>query len=331
MSNPIDLQDHPAVKALVAHQARLSETDVGFARRYLRVSGSTWGLIKSGKYAGMVKDLDSILHTCKSALAVLDDQEEQAHLPGAPAKILKFDHVAAVLGAVKGCYGQPQNRFVAFLAPSGGGKTTVARAIEETYLQAATRVEASESWRKSYFAAGVTVARACGFTANYPVTQGPAKVEADLQGYFAKEGSVLVIDEGHYCGPAALNLIKFLLNRTSCRIVLLAIPELWERMEKAAYKEVEQLRRRTAAKIVFAKLELSPVKQFLKSRLAGFSDLEAKDAGEIANVCATEANRFGYFDTLERICAEVTDEAGSRPVSLDLVKAAISRVGALRS
>lgn len=330
MSTTIDLKEHPAVKALAAHQARVSETDVGFARRYLGLSASTWGLIKNGKYAAMVKDPDKILEACEAALRVLDDAQDRSQFAGESARILQFDHVAATLAAVKGCYGKPQNRFVVFLAPTGGGKTTVSRAIQENYLSAAIRVEASESWRKSYFAAAVTIARAAGYTESYPVTQGPAKVEADLMSIFGVEGRVLVIDEGHYCGPAALNLLKFLLNRTTCRIVLVAIPELWERMEKAAYKEVEQLRRRTAAKIILATLTPADVKKFLTARLPGFADL-GDETKEVVNLCCTAANKFGYFDTLDRICTEFATEAGGRPASLELVKAALKRVEALRS
>ena len=43
------------------------------------------------------------------------------------------------------------------------------------------------------------------------------------------------------------------------------------------------------------------------------------------------ANRFGLYDTLERICVEVQSETGGKDASLDVVTAAIKRVEALRS
>lgn len=330
MSDSIDLKNHPTVKALAAHQARLRETDVAFARRYLRLSPSTWGLIKSGNYADMVKDLTGTIETLEAALRVLADQLDRSTLAGDSAKILRFAHVRAALTAVRECYGQPQNRFVVFLAPTGGGKTTLARALGEEYMSAVVRVEATEAWRKSYFASGAAIARGAGLPAQYAATQGPAKMEADLLDLFSTEGRILVVDEGHYCGPAALNLLKFLLNRTTCRVVLLAIPELWQRMEKGAFKEVEQLRRRTAAKVVLGTITLEEAAEFLTARLPGFSDLNGQRP-HITELCCDAANKFGMWDTLDRICAEFVRESAGRPAAVDLVKAALKRVEALRS
>lgn len=330
MSEKIDLKNHPTVKGLVAHQARLAESDAAFTRRYLDISSSTWSLIKSGKYADMVQDIEPTLLKCAASLAILDDEAERLTLRSDSTKILRFVHVQAALNAVTGCLGQPQNRLVVFLAPTGGGKTTLTRALTEKYKANHVHAEATEAWRKSYFAAGVNLCRAIGYTEQYPVTQGATKVEADLQNFFSVQGRILSIDEGHYCGPAALNLIKFILNRTTARVVLLAIPELWERMEKAAYKEVEQLRRRTAAKIVLKQIKLNEARQFLQERLPGFDTLNG-EREEITKLCCEAANTFGLWDTLDRICTEFVRESAGQPASMELVKAALKRAEALRS
>jgi type II secretory pathway predicted ATPase ExeA len=159
---------------------------------------------------------------------------------------------------------------------------------------------------------------------------GPSKVEDDLVNLFAVEGRILIIDEGHYCGPQALNLIKFILNRTSARVLLMAIPELWGRMEMAAYKEVEQLKRRTAAKIVLAKVGMDEARKFLVARLPGFEDMNGERQAVTKLLCDA-ANSFGLWDTLDRVCTEFTKEAGGRKASMDLVRSSLRRVEALRS
>jgi type II secretory pathway predicted ATPase ExeA len=324
------LKEHPTVKALAEHQVRLHESDVAFGRKYLRIAGSTWGLIKRGDYAGMVQDLQPTLEKLAAALALLNDQALRADLAGDSGVILPFGHIKAALQALKECYGEPQNRLTVFLAPTGGGKSTLARKIREDYLGNAVLVEATEAWRKSYFAAAVAVARACGSSTQFTVTAGVTKVEDELVDKFGAEGRVLCIDEGHYCGPAALNLIKFLLNRTGVRVLLMAIPELWQRMEKGAYKEVEQLKRRTAAKVTLAKVSTDEAREFLSAKLPGFESMNGERAAVTRLLCDA-ANRFGLWDTLARVCKEFAKEAGDRPASMDLVRSALNRVEALRS
>ena len=322
MSEKIDTKNHPAVKALIAHQERLGDTDAAFARRYLRVSAASWSLLKSGNY--MAKDPSAMLDRCEAAIGILNDQAEKAG-DNSRGKIIDLPHLKAAVAAVRGCFNEDQNRLVVYLSPSGGGKTTLARKLSDTYPGSAVVIEATETWRKSYFNALASVGEALGLEKK----GHPKAMESVIIDHLSRSSRVLIIDEGHYCGPEALNMLKAILNKTGARIVLCAIPQLWSRMEESAYEEVMQLRRRTAAKIIVPEVSRSDARAFLNARIPNFSTL-SEDKEAIALV-VTAANRFGLYDTLARICAEVRIEADGEPVTLDLIKAAISRVEALRS
>jgi DNA transposition AAA+ family ATPase len=324
MSEKIDTKNHPAVKALIAHQERLGDSDAAFARRYLRVSSASWSLLRSGTYGA--KDPSSMLDRCESAVQLLNDQAEKAGSDAGRGKIIDLPHVRAAVSAVRGCLNEDQNRLVVYLAPSGGGKSALTRKLREVYLAAAVVVEATESWRKSYFNSLAAVAEALGLEK----AGHPRALETIIVDYLSNTSRILCIDEGHYCGPESLNMLKMLLNKTGTRVVLCAIPQLWRRMEEAAYEEVLQLRRRTAAKIIVNEVSRSDARAFLHARVPDFTSIGDAEKEAVALVC-TAANRFGLYDTLKRICIEMHEEADGHSISLDVVKAAISRVEALRS
>jgi type II secretory pathway predicted ATPase ExeA len=323
-ANP-DTKNHPVVKALIAHQDRLGEGNALFARRYINVSEASWSTLKAGTYAA--KDPGPMLERCEAALQMLNDQAERAEASPMRAKIIDLSHVRASVSAVKRCYGEPQNRFVVFLAPSGGGKTTLARKLLETYLGGAVLVEATETWRTSYFSAVLAVLEAMGESTDFPNVRA---AETHLLDKLTVTPRILVIDEGHYLGPAALNLLKAVLNRTQTRVVLLAIPELFARMQQRGYEEAQQLRRRTFAKIVVPEVTLGDCRLFLAEKMPGYCGLKADEKRAVELACDA-ANKFGRFDTLQRLCDEMDAEADAQAATLDDVRAALKRVEALRS
>ena len=321
MSEKIDTKNHPTVKALRELAESLKISDAVVAKRYIGISKTTWSQLQSGTYPA--QDPAAMLEKCEAALQTLTDETESV---GQAAAIVELSHVKAALAGVKGCYGIPQNRLVVFLAPSGGGKTTFTRKLRQTYRGGVVCGDASETWRGSYLNAAADIA---GWLGIEGVFVNPRKAEDAVISALQATPRILVIDEGHACGPAALNFIKAILNRTECRVVFLSIPELWKRMEEKAYEEAKQLRRRTHAKIVVDAVEPSNCRAFLKARLPGY---EAGDEDkEIVAAVIAAANKFGLYDTVDRICAEIDTEGKGKRVTLELVNAAIKRVEALRS
>lgn len=328
MSDKIDTKNHPTIKALSEHRDRLDISDAVLARRYLNVSKTTWSQLQSGTYPA--QDPTPMLEKCADALQVLIDESERADTAGA-GQVVDLPHVRAALAGIKGSYGAAQNRLIVYLAPSGGGKTTLVRKIRETYRSLAICGEATETWRGSYLNAAADIAGWLGVDGDFV---NPRKAEAAVLDQLAVTPRILCIDEGHYCGPAALNFIKAILNKTDTRVVFLSIPQLWKRMEEKAYEEAKQLRRRTHAKVVVEEISESDCRKFVANRLDGY-DLADGDEKKIVAAIITTANRFGLYDTVERICTEVITEISaqkkSRAIDLDDVTAAIIRVEALRS
>lgn len=324
MSDKIDTKNHPTVKALIEQAARLDLTDAVIAKRYIGISKTTWSQLQSGTYPA--QDPAPMLEKCEAALQILLDASERSE-SGAQDTIVALPHIAAALAAVKGCYDQEQNRLVVYLAPSGGGKTTLVRRLRQTYLSAAVFGEATETWRGSYLNCAADIARWLGIEENFV---NPRKAEAAVIDRLTEMPIILCIDEGHSCGPEALNFIKAILNRTKCRVVFLSIPELWARMEGKAFEEAKQLRRRTHAKIVIETVSASDCRTFIEAKLAGYPGKKSPEEKLIVAAMCEAANKFGLYDTLQRICDEVKAEAKGAPADLDLVTAAIKRVEALR-
>ncbi len=327
MSEKIDTKNHPTVKALIEHRDRLDISDTVFARRHLGIAPATWSLLMSGTYP--VQDPTPMLDRCADALQVLTDAAEHAETAAdKDERIVGLTHVRAAIAAIKGCHKSAQNRLVLFLAPSGGGKTTLNRKLRDTYRSQLVSVEATETWRGSYFNAAADVAEALGITETFT---NPRAVEAAVFDELNQSPRIVYIDEGHYCGPQALNFLKAILNKTPARVVLASIPQLWARLEEKAFEEAKQLRRRTHAKIVVASVEASDCRAFIEVKLPGYSGLKKDDEVAVVAAMASAANKFGLYDTLERICKEVELEAKGRPATVELVEAAIKRVEALRS
>jgi hypothetical protein len=328
MSEKIDTKNHPTIKALEAHRNRLGMTDAAFHRQHLRAicSPATWSLLKSGTYTG---DSSGYVEELAGPLAVLNERAEMDAISSEGGEILPLSHFVAALTAIRGCVNEVENRLVDVALPSGGGKSTLARRIGEVYGSSVVAIEASETWRHSYFTPVKAVCAALGIKATF---YSPAVAEAAMLDALRGTPRILVVDEGHYCGREALNMIKLILNdrQSKTRVVLLAIPALRNFMERTAQEEMHQLRRRRAANIRVTRMSHGDTEVFLSGRLPGFAQLADADRRKAVSACADAGNRF-FFDTLNRICRRATREAKDTVLTLGHITAAISHVEALRS
>lgn len=316
MSEGIDTKNHPTVKALELHRVRLGLTDTALARR-MKISSAAWSTLRSGTYGA--QNPQRMLAICEAQLRVMEDEAELGHAP-----LLTLTDQRAVIAAVSLALNDERDRSIVYLGETGAGKTTLALLLREKYGQACVCAEASELWRDSYFAALRSIARALGL--EVPAT-ARAVQEAVLED-LGRSPRILVIDEAHYCGAAALNLVKLILNATRTRVVLLAIPKLWDQMCRTAAPEIAQLRNRTLAKVEMQGVGADDCRAFLRAKLGGYENLGAAEKQVVAAVCAA-ANRFGLLNTVRRICNEVNElEEGA---SLEAITGAIHRVEALRS
>jgi type II secretory pathway predicted ATPase ExeA len=300
-----ETKSHPAILALVSHQD-------------LRCSDATWSTLKSGTYPGNVEPW---LEKAEAALRLLED--EAAGQP-AGSELLELSDAKAVIRGVRECAVEERNRLVAFLADTGGGKSRLAKMLRARLGETVVIVEATEAWRDNYLAAICACLAALGET---DIAATVRKAETQLVASLARSPRVLVVDEAHYSGRAALNLLKLILNKSQTRVVMLAMPKLWDDMQKAAWAECQQLRNRTFAKVALRQVGDADCRLFLAARLPGYDGLNG-DEKEVVRLCREAANRFGLFNTLDAICREAAREHGS---GVEQIAAAIARVETLRS
>ncbi len=128
----------------------------------------------------------------------------------------------------------------------------------------------------------------------------------------------LAIDEAHHLGPICLNTCKTLINQTPTEIVLLALPTLWRRLERAAYEEVKQLLgNRLAERIKVAGLREADVRRILHKR-AKVDDPRAPAA------LLKEATTRGNLAFVSAVCARIASAERDEAPTYEDVTAAIA-------
>lgn len=313
---------HPTVRRLADLQG--GESDNRFAQRWLSMSGTSWYRLKTGDYQA---DPEKLLSKCEGGLQQLEDYLAGLRKRGQRGRVLELRPVTKLLDAVKVAQAEPRDRLAVLLAPTGGGKSTVVSALQERYAARVVAVEATESWRESYLAATLAITTALRVK---EVASNKRQAEAALLAHLKEKPCILVIDEAHYFGPSTINLVKAIANQTTCTLVLLAIPALWARLKRAAWEEAEQIRSRTAATIEVREVGEKDLDSFVTDRLAGAKEQLKSDWKEALTDIGESANRFGLWDTVERVCAVIHEEAEGGPITLEMVKAAIKNVEATR-
>lgn len=197
-----------------------------------------------------------------------------------------------------------QERGVAFLAGTGGGKTFLARWLKKRLGRAAI-VEANGSWRTSQFAVLHSLLRALG----QPVPQSTLKAESALLDYLTENKIFLILDEQDLLGRDALNLIRALLNKTRTTVIALMVPETWDRIvrgqtggrkkEGSGDEYSAQLCRRFFSVSKAPSLRPSQAMEFLQEQMPTLSKADLQDtAAELAR----QANIFGGISLLDN-CA----------------------------
>jgi DNA transposition AAA+ family ATPase len=291
------------LKQLRELQTQLSMSDAAFVREHLTLSSTTWSRLNSGTYsanaASAFVTLDGDLRQLRVKLAT--DHKITGNRP-----FYEFSQQQAVISAVTSCKLKPEDdpvRLVVFLSESGGGKTRLAR--ELTVMHNGLMIEGRESWRKSYYAALCDIGAIAGVSAD-DLKRGEHSAEVGLIKKLKANRRVLIIDEGEYFGPRTINLVKLILNQTPTVVVLLAIPELFARWQRAAWEEAKQLNRRAEAIITDSKVTPDDVQLFFAGRVT------LHEAGAVCAMIAKAANEFGRYGMVERIVDQLVAEEHER-------------------
>ena len=276
------------LKAAVEKTEGAAMSEERFAKRFLSFSSTTWSKVKSGTYAG---NLASVAAKCTSAIESIEAQLPS--IEGAAKYSQEFVRTqlakAAFAAINKARAGVESRRVVAVLAPTGGGKTALAKYLKG---KGAVCVEGRQAWRTSYKAFCSDVARAVG--RNVPSSWQEYRVEEEMVKALSARDGVLFIDEANTMSAACANAVKYIVNRTGYTVVIAAIPSLWDKFLSSNRDEVLQLVNRCQPVIRAERVSEADVSQFLAAR-----GLPAK--GRFSRDIAAAANAFGGFRTVVSI------------------------------
>ncbi len=188
-----------------------------------------------------------------------------------------------------------QERAVVFIAKTGGGKTTVARHLREK-IGRAVIISASVSWRSGLYSVLSSFLLALG----QPVPLTARAAELALMTFLTSNKITLILDEQDFFGRDALNLVRQILNGTRASVILLMIPETWDRLVRQGGEYGSQFCRRCATIVKAPDLTHREALTFLRESMRGVPDSDLKPA---AMTLAISANKFGGFSLLDNCSA----------------------------
>jgi len=307
------------VVALQQKRDDLGLTDAAFHRKFLPRSYSTWIRLQGDSYAG---DTESVVSEYRQALENISRIEAFAPKTSGDEPFHEFPVFEAVVEAVHRAHArEDENRLVVFLAPTGGGKDAICRHLKKR-SQAAV-VEATESWRKSYYASCADVCRVIHVDGPWRSTR---ECERDMLASLNRRNGTLVFNEGNYFGPQTLNMIKLILNQTGTVVVICAIPQIFDRMKLKSWFESSQLIRRAVAIIEAPELDPDQVEPFLEPFTVAKEDMDPA-----CRLIAAAANGFGLFNMIKRVVENLQAKkqyASGKPVPLSAFERAIAEAEA---
>lgn len=202
----------------------------------------------------------------------------------------------------------------------GSGKSFAARAMMTRYGQRMLYIEASDLWGDNPLALLGAVLRAMGVR---DLQQGGEwRLEAVVERLRATRRCVFV-DEAHHLGPRCLNTVKTLVNQTPGEFVLMTLPTLWAKLERAAYEEARQLTtNRLAERIRLEGVREADVRRILERRLPSINGSLAQAARLLTEKARTQGNYAFVRDVarrVEKLCdgGEITQEMVAAAVAAE--------------
>jgi len=290
-------------------------SQTAFARDYLPFSVSKWSKIADALDPEKESYFDevspeagrAILDQLRAALADLPRLRSQFERANNVPGIIELAQFTAVRKACEAARAKRNpERLIKYLAPTGGGKTMLCSWLA-TKCNARV-VESRESWKDSYTTFLVDVARAISCRLDGERRRAPIE-DAIIA---TNQRILLAVDEAEYFGPAALNGLKLILNKTNIVVVLAAISEAHDRWNRYYPLEASQLDRRTHAVIRLTTIAADDLAPFFPPR-----QFDDRAAG-LARI-AEEATRFGAYSLVARIAARL--EGKEKVDSTELEKA----------
>ena len=271
-------------------------SDASFVSRFLPFSSTVWSRVNGGSYQG---NLETVARQMETAADEMDDRLEAIAKRAERSRGFLATRLAqAVLVAHRRARDDGNScRIVVVIAPTGAGKTTIGRHIENRL--GAVYVEGRQSWLSSYRSFCADVAEAAGMPIRAREFDERTAERQMLAALGTRHGT-LVIDEANTLGATTANAIKLIANNTSYTLVVASVPEAWDRFTAAATTEVRQVLNRCQAVIRFPEIPAKDAEMFLCDGFAGDRKAACKRLAEAANA-------FGAYKMMRRVCDVLDD------------------------
>lgn len=275
-------------------------SDGQLVSRFLPVSATVWSRVSSGSYTGNNETVAAKL------LSAAEDMEARVDALGRRAERSAAFVATRLAKATLSAWTKARDdafgcKVVVVLAPTGAGKTAIGQHLANRH--GSTYVEGKQSWQSSYKAFCADVAEAAGLPIHAKKYDERTAESQMLRSLSGKYGT-LVIDEANTLGASTANAIKLICNKTNYTLVILAIPEMWDKFVAASTNEVKQVLNRCQAVLRHSEVPVTDVEQFLGKGFAG----NRKDA---CKAIAAAANEFGAYKAVVRICADLDQVEGA--------------------
>lgn len=258
---------------------------------------STWSKLKAGKYLGNVPEAVAVFRRHVMRLA-----DARAAAKAAPAtKFYETTDLVQLQDAIKAANAEAQiggqDRLVCYVADFGGGKTTLAKRLCDD--NHGVLIEATPSWRNSYFAACQSIAESVGIKRQF---RGAGDAEQNLINHLKIKPRMLFFEEIEYTGTSLLNLWKILLNQTECVIVIFFITKFFHDVRRKGGEYADQLLRR-ADVIVAEKIRGALALKFLAEHWTVSDELKIAAAK-----MAEAANKKGGLHLCTKVASNLAKE-----------------------
>lgn len=250
-----------------------------------------------------LRELDALEQHAQSNLRRIDDS--QAREERTLADFVETKDCKAVKRAIqeakKRASTHNQDRAVAYIAKTGGGKTTLAmHLIEEKIVH--WYVEATPSWKRSYRALLLSLAGTWALPVK--LKQSTLELETMVIAHARTLSGVILFEEVDTLCSSSQEFLKLLLNRSTLVVVMFMTPEARESLRAQGGSQLQQLFRRFEAQIIAAKIEPADIIPF-------DPDLWSRATNEQLSAVADAANAMGSIDAVKRIGSNITDLGGA--------------------
>lgn len=254
-----------------------------------------------------LRELDALEQHAQANLRRIDDSQarEERSLEGfvetTDCKAVK----RAIAEAKKRASTHNQDRAVAYIAKTGGGKTTLAMHLLEEKL-VHWYVEATPSWKRSYRALLLSLASTWSLPTKNK--QSTLDLETLVIAHARTLSGVILFEEVDTLCSSSQEFLKLLLNRSTLVVVMFMTPEAREALRAQGGSQLQQLFRRFEAQIIAAPIRPADIIPF-------DPDLWSRATEQQLNAVATAANAMGSIDAVKRIGSNITG-LGGESVSL---------------